>query len=122
MIKEIAFSAYPAADVRKLHGFYTEVVGVDLGEPMEFDGKAGYAEGKVGDGYFALLLDEWLERPKGSGAGVVFEVDDLDAEIARLKEHGVECSEPMILPVCKLANFSDPEGNKVSLHQTTVPH
>jgi predicted enzyme related to lactoylglutathione lyase len=122
MIKEIAFSAYPAADVKKLHAFYTDVLGVPLGEPMEFDGTAGYAEAKVGEGYFALLLDQWLDRPKGSGAGVAFEVDDLDATIAHLKEHGIECSETMEFPVCKLANFNDPEGNKVSLHQTTVPH
>jgi predicted enzyme related to lactoylglutathione lyase len=112
VIKEIAFSAYPAADVRKLHGFYTEVVGVDLGEPMEFDGKAGYAEGKVGDGYFALLLDEWLRSvPRAAARASCSKWTISTAEIARLKEHGVECSEPMILPVCKLANFSDPEAS-----------
>lgn len=122
MIKEIAFTAYPAADVRKLHEFYSKTLGIPLGEPMEFDGKAAYTEAKVGEGYFALLLDEWLDRPKGSGAGVAFEVDDLDATIAQLKDHGVECSETMVFPACKLANFQDPEGNKVSLHQTTVPH
>jgi predicted enzyme related to lactoylglutathione lyase len=122
VIKEIAFSAYPAADVRKLHEFYTKTLGVPLGEPMEFDGVAGYAEGKVGEGYFALLLDEWLDRPKGSGAGVAFEVDDLDKMSAELRAKGIEVSEPMVFPVCKLANFTDPEGNKVTLHQTTVPH
>jgi predicted enzyme related to lactoylglutathione lyase len=122
MITEIAFTAYPAADVPKLHAFYTEVLGVPLCEPMEFDGTPGYAEAKVGDGYFALLLDAWLERPKGSGAGVAFEVDDLDATMAHLRAHGIECAEPMVFPVCRLTNFNDPEGNKVSLHQTTVPH
>jgi predicted enzyme related to lactoylglutathione lyase len=122
VIKEIAFSAYPAADVRKLHEFYTKTLGLPLGEPMEFDGVAGYAEGKVGEGYFALLLDEWLDRPKGSGAGVAFEVDDLDKMSAELRAKGIEVSEPMAFPACKLANFTDPEGNKVTLHQTTIPH
>ena len=122
MIKEIAFSAYPASDVKALHEFYTKTLGLPLGEPMEFDGVAGYAEGKVGEGYFALLLDEWLDRPKGSGAGVAFEVDDLDAMIAQLKGAGIECSEIMTFPVCKMTSFDDPEGNKVTLHQTTVPH
>jgi predicted enzyme related to lactoylglutathione lyase len=122
VIKEIAFSAYPAADVRKLHEFYTKTLGVPLCEPMEFDGVAGYAEGKVGDGWFALLLDEWLDRPKGSGAGVAFEVDDLNATMEHLRSQGIQCSDPMVFPVCRMSNFNDPEGNKVTLHQTTVPH
>ena len=122
MIKEIAFTAYPAADVKKLHEFYSKTLGLKLDDPMEFDGVTGYAEGKVGDGYFALLYTEWIDRPKGSGAGVAFEVDDLDATMKMLKDKGIECSEPMVFPVCKISNFNDPEGNKVTLHQTTVPH
>jgi predicted enzyme related to lactoylglutathione lyase len=122
MVKDIAFSAYPAADVAKLREFYVDTLGVALGEPMVLDGVVGYAEAKVGDGYFALLLDQWLERPKGSGAGVAFEVDDLDKLSADLKAKGFTVSEPMVFPVCKMVNFEDPEGNKVTLHETTVPH
>jgi predicted enzyme related to lactoylglutathione lyase len=122
VIKEIAFTAYPAADVATLRQFYVEL-GVPLGDAMTGeDGRAAYTEGKVGEGYFALLLDEWLERPKGSGAGVVFEVDDLEKMSADLRAKGIDVSEPMDFPACKLANFNDPEGNKVSLHQTTIPH
>jgi predicted enzyme related to lactoylglutathione lyase len=122
VVKEIAFSAYPAKDVVKLREFYVEKLGVPLGEPMVFDGVAGYAEAKVGDGYFSLLLDEWLERPEGSGAGVAFEVDDLDKLKADLAAAGITVSEEMVFPVCRMVNFNDPEGNKVTLHQTTVPH
>lgn len=122
MVKDIAFSAYPAKDVAKLRAFYVETLGVPFDEPMEFDGVAGYAEAKVGDGYFSLLLDEWLDRPAGSGAGVAFEVEDLEKLSADLTSKGIAVSEPMVFPVCKLANFQDPEGNKVTLHQTTVPH
>jgi predicted enzyme related to lactoylglutathione lyase len=122
VIKEIAFSAYPAADVVKLREFYVETLGVPLGEPMVMEGQAAYAEAKVGEGYFALLLDAWLERPKGSGAGVVFEVDDLEKLGAELRAKGIAVSETMVFPVCKMANFEDPEGNKISLHETTVPH
>ena len=123
MIKEIAFTAYPAADVAKLREFYVDTLGVPLGDAMPAeDGRAAYAEGKVGDGYFSLLLDEWLDRPKGSGAGVVFEVDDLKKMSADLRAKGIEVSEPMDFGACMLANFNDPEGNKVSLHQRTAPH
>jgi predicted enzyme related to lactoylglutathione lyase len=122
MIKEIAFSAYPAADVTKLREFYVDTLGVELCEPMVFDGVAGYTEGKVGEGWFALLLAEWLDRPKGSGAGVAFEVDDLEKLSGELRAKGITVSEPMAFPACVLANFEDPEGNKVTLHQTTIPH
>ena len=122
MIKDIAFTAYPAADVPKLVSFYKDSLGIAFGEPLVMDGQAGYAEAPVGAGYFAVMLPEWIDRPKGSGAGVAFEVDDLAATLAKLTSAGVKCGETMMFPACKLANFDDPEGNKVTLHETTTPH
>ncbi len=53
MIKEIAFTAYPAADVAKLREFYVDTLGVPLGEAMAGeDGRAAYAEAKIGEGGF----------------------------------------------------------------------
>jgi len=119
VIKDIAFTAYPAADVAALRAFYVDTLGIPLGPAMAGeDGTAAYCEAQVGASYFALLLDSWIERPKGSGAGVVFEVDDLATLSADLRAKGFAVSEPMEFPNCKLANFEDPEGNKVSLHET----
>ena len=58
----------------------------------------------------------------GSASGIVFEVDDIDKTIANLRSKGVQVDDPYPTPVCKIASLNDMEGNKVSLHQVTVPH
>ena len=50
-----------------------------------------------------------------------FEVDDLAAEHARLKSHGVSFTqEPMDAGPVKIAVFADTCGNLIQLHQPTV--
>jgi predicted enzyme related to lactoylglutathione lyase len=49
---------------------------------------------------------------------VAFEVDDIDATIARLKERGVTFDmEKIETPVCWMAQFRDPDGNKLVVHK-----
>ncbi len=122
MIKEIAFTAYPAKDVAALRKWYEEKLGLKFSGPFEEQGVEKYNEAKIGDGYFSVMTHEWIERDPGSASGVVFEVDNIDNTIADLRGKGVEVDDPYSTPVCKIASFDDPEGNKVSLHQVTVPH
>jgi predicted enzyme related to lactoylglutathione lyase len=122
MIKDIAFTAYPAKDVTKLRGWYEQNLGLTFSGPYEEDGVEKYNEAKVGNGYFSIIWNEWMERPAGSSSGVVFEVDDIDATVADLRTKGVAAGDPYETPVCKIASFDDLEGNRVSLHQVTVPH
>jgi predicted enzyme related to lactoylglutathione lyase len=122
MIKEIAFTAYPAKDVASLRKWYEDKLGLSFGAPFEEDGVEKYNEAKIGDGYFSLLTHEWIERDPGSASGIVFEVDDIDRTVADLRAKGVEAEDPYATPVCKISSFTDPEGNKVSIHQITVPH
>lgn len=122
MIKEIAFTAYPAKDVAALRKWYEETLGLEFGAPYAEEGVEKYNEAKIGDGYFSVMTHEWIERDPGSASGVVFEVDDIDRTVADLRGKGVEIDDPYATPVCKIASFDDPEGNKVSLHQVTVPH
>jgi predicted enzyme related to lactoylglutathione lyase len=68
------------------------------------------------------MTHEWIERNPGSASGITFEVDDLVQQIADLRAKGIDISDPYETPVCKLASFNDAEGNKVTLHQITVPH
>ena len=105
--------------------------GVELGEPGPDPGphRRGGGVAGVGGEFFQFEdagvlagLDPLEPGVQGGGAGVAFEVDDLDKMSAELRAKGIEVSEPMVFPACKIANFNDPEGNKVSLHQTTVPH
>jgi predicted enzyme related to lactoylglutathione lyase len=122
VIKEIAFTAYPANDVAGLRKWYEDKLGLKFTGPFEENGVEKYNEAKIGDGYFSVMTHEWIERDPGSASGVVFEVDNIDDTISDLRGKGVEIDDPYATPVCKIASFDDPEGNKVSLHQVTVPH
>jgi predicted enzyme related to lactoylglutathione lyase len=122
VIKEIAFTAYPAKDVAGLRKWYEEKLGLKFSGPFEEDGVEKYNEANVGGGYFSVLWHEWQDREPGTASGVVFEVDNMDDAIADLRKKGVEVEDPYATPVCKIASFSDLEGNKVSFHQVTVPH
>jgi predicted enzyme related to lactoylglutathione lyase len=120
MVKEIAFSAYPAKDVEALRRFYTDALGLKFTGPFAEDGVLKYDEAQVGNGWFSVMTTDWAEvAPSG---GVAFEVDDIEKTAAELRAKGVEIENIYDTPVCRLTSFNDPEGNKVTLHQTTVPH
>ena len=62
-----------------------------------------------------------FEPPRGDqrgGATVMLAVDDLAAAVAELRGKGVPVLlEPAESPVCYLAMATDPDGNRVGLHQ-----
>lgn len=122
MITEIAYTAYPANDVAGLRKWYESNLGIRFSGPFEEDGVERYNEAKVGDGYFSVMWNQWMQRDPGTASGIVFEVDDIDKTIADLRAKGVEAEDPYETPVCKIASFNDLEGNKVSLHQRTAPY
>jgi predicted enzyme related to lactoylglutathione lyase len=119
MIKEIAYTAYPAKDVAQLRAWYEKILGLRFQNPLLEDGVEQYNEANVGSGYFSLMTNAWMEREPGSASGIVFEVDDISATIADLRAKGVQVEDPYATPVCKVTSFSDLEGNKVTLHQST---
>lgn len=118
MVKEIAFTAYPAKDVAALRRFYSEALGLSFGDPYAEDGVEKYAEAKAGSGWFAIVAAEWSAFPNADA--VAFEVDDVEGATAQLRERGVRVEKIHETPVCKIGGFFDPEGNKVTLHQSTL--
>ncbi|HTU83343.1 MAG TPA: VOC family protein [Candidatus Acidoferrales bacterium] len=122
MIKEIAFTAYPANDVAALRKWYQDVLSIPFDNPYVDNGVEMYNEANVAGGFFSVMSTHYLGRPAGSGAGVAFEVHDIDQAVKDLRAKGVKIEDPYTTPVCKLASLEDLEGNKVTLHQITVPH
>ncbi len=120
MVKDIAFTAYPAADVEALMSFYTDALGLRFADPYSEDGVAKYAEAHVGNGYFSLMTPEWMDVAPGSAAGIVFEVGDIESALSYLSGKGIQTEAIHDTPVCRLSSFHDPEGNKVTLHQATA--
>ncbi len=120
MVKDIAFIAYPAKDVSALRDFYARALGLKFTGAFEEGGILKYDEAPIGGGWFSVMTTEWAEiSPVG---GLALEVDDIEKTIAELKAKDIEVSDVYDTSVCKLSSFNDPEGNKVTLHQVTVPH
>ncbi|MCW1886101.1 VOC family protein [Luteolibacter flavescens] len=123
-IKEAGFTGYPALDIEEARKFYGGIMGLKEGMVFEHEGKAGWVEFEIPGGHtlaIAQANDQW--QPNAGGGGLCFEMEDLDAAIASLKDAGVKILlEPQDFPVCRMALISDPSGNTVALHQKKSNH
>ncbi|MEO6913017.1 MAG: VOC family protein [Candidatus Baltobacteraceae bacterium] len=122
-VKEIAFVAYPANDVAGLAKFYEDTLGLKLDQSMGEAPEMQFAQFTLpNNGWFSLIMLEWAGVPAGSGYGIAFEVDDIEATLASLRGKAQQVDDEVYdTPVCRIAQFRDPEGNRVSLHQSTLP-
>jgi len=111
MIKKIAFIGHPVRDLARARKFYGEVLGLEL--TADYEGK--WCEFDTPDGK-SIGLDTF--SPEGTPPYMALETDDIEAEVARLKEHGVRVvMDVQDNKVCKMALIEDTEGNKLMLHQ-----
>ena len=114
MIKEIAFVAIAVSDHARARKFYEETLELKPGPTAT---EAAWVEYEVGGTTLGVgCHPAW--QPSRDGTTVAFEVDDLDATIAKLTERGVTFDIPkMETPVCWMAQFRDPDGNKLVVHK-----
>jgi lactoylglutathione lyase len=108
------------ADFGAAFRFYRDVLGL---ETSFGEDEGPYASFRAGDGSIAIFERHGQEqtvelRPAGDGALVVLEVDDADAEVARLGD-AVVCG-PVDRPDWggRVAYVRDPDGNLIELFQT----
>jgi predicted enzyme related to lactoylglutathione lyase len=98
MIKEVAFVAIAVSDKDRAKKFYQET--------LELTPSTTAMEGA------------WVEYDLGTVTIVAFEVDDFDKTLAKLKERGVQFDmDKTETPVCWMAQFRDPDGNKLVIHK-----
>jgi predicted enzyme related to lactoylglutathione lyase len=115
MFKKVAFTMYPIKDAKRARAFYGETLGLKLGSHSK-DGV--WTEYDLPGGGCLGLFCSPDAKPGADGGMVAFEVDDLDALIARLKKEGVTFRAEMIpSPVCRMSIILDSEGNAVMLHE-----
>ncbi len=126
MIKHIGSTHVFVHDQDRAKAFFLDKVGFELvsDQPM-FPGTPNRwlsvrPKGAVTE-LVLLVIDEQSERFRpliGTEQGIIFEVDDLMAEVERLRANGVEISqEPSLHPWGGMAWFKDSEGNQYMLHQ-----
>jgi len=114
MIKEVAFVAIAVSDAEEARKFYQEILELN---PTTTGMNGAWVEYDLGGTTIGVgCHPAW--QPSRDGTTVAFEVDDMDATIAKLKERGVQFDmEKMETPVCWMAQFRDPSGNKLVVHK-----
>ena len=117
MIKSLDFVGVPTQDPDRAIAFYTETLG------LRKDDNAQY-EFWVGDTCFGI----WEPARQGmpfapqKNAHMALHVDDIEATRAELEGKGVEfAGETFDTGVCKMALFTDPDGNDLMLHHRYAP-
>ena len=114
MATTIGFVVYPVTNMQQAVTFYRDVVG--LGEPEKQSDH--WFEFLLGDSALALTdQGEMVGALPGSQFSIGFEVDDLDATVARLKEHGAKIETEFEGPNCNAAFVHDLDGNRFAVHR-----
>ena len=114
MIKEVAFVAIAVSDKERARKFYQETLEL---KPTTTAMEGGWVEYDLGTTTIGVgSHPDW--KPSRDGTTVAFEVDDIDVTIAELKERGVKFDmDKLETPVCWMAQFRDPDGNKLVVHK-----
>ena len=119
MIKKIAFVGQPTRDVAKARAFYGDLLGLAPGP----DYGDTWVELKTPDGK-TIALDTYTPQANESASTYLsIETDDIEAEVARLKEAGVTIEKDVWTnehdgkEICKMAIVRDPDGNAIMIHQ-----
>jgi catechol 2,3-dioxygenase-like lactoylglutathione lyase family enzyme len=122
-LENFAHVRYQVTDIARSIAFYTRVLGFTLGA------RVGTAFASVSRGKLRLILggpgssgarpmpDGKKQTPGGWNRILVY-VDDLDAEIARLREQGVRFRNDVEAgPGGSQIQIEDPDGNPIELHE-----
>ncbi|HZR78035.1 MAG TPA: VOC family protein [Chthoniobacterales bacterium] len=114
MIKEVAFIAIAVSDKERARKFYQETLEL---KPATTAMDGAWVEYELGPTTIGVgCHPDW--QPSRDGTTVAFEVQDFDGTLARLKERGVKFDRDKTeTPVCWMAQFRDPDGNKLLVHQ-----
>ncbi len=102
MIKEVAFVAIAVTDLARSRKFYEGVLEL---KPSVVEEKGTWMEYELG-GVAIGMGSHPAFQPSREGTSIAFEVDDIDATIAKLKERGVTFDmEKFETPVCWMARL-----------------
>ena len=112
---DIAFTGTPVTDIKRARAFYEGVL--ELKPMLEALG-GQLVEYGIGNGTFTIGCLGEAFKPSPDGTFIALEVEDLDAEIARLESKGVKFAMGITeLPTSRFAVIFDPDGNKIMIHK-----
>ncbi|MBC7544563.1 MAG: VOC family protein [Candidatus Sericytochromatia bacterium] len=120
MISGVDFLTLPVQDMDRAVHFYRHTLGLTLPETwgdtwIEFD---------IGDVTLALVKPDGVLMPAGpvTTGTIALSVPDVDAAAEALAAKGVTFGQKVMdSGVCKMAMFTDSEGNALMLHHRYAP-
>jgi catechol 2,3-dioxygenase-like lactoylglutathione lyase family enzyme len=118
MISKLDFVAVPSRDAQRSHRFYTETLGLRPDEHAQ-------SECWAGETCLGIYEPERFGMPFApqKNAHLALHVDDVDRARAELEGKGIEfIGDTLDSGVCKMAFFSDPDGNDLMLHGRYKPY
>jgi predicted enzyme related to lactoylglutathione lyase len=114
MITEVAFVAIAVSDKERARKFYQETLELKPNSTVMDGAWVEYDLGTLTIG--VGCHPAW--QPSREGTTVAFEVDDFDGTVEKLKTKGVTFDmDKTETPVCWMAQFRDPDGNKLLVHK-----
>jgi predicted enzyme related to lactoylglutathione lyase len=115
-VKGIDFVVYNVSNMQQAIAFYRDTLNL----PLEYEYEGNWAEFSIGPMTLALCGPEWSQPPQRGyqgGATVALAVEDINAAAEELRSKGIAVETPNETPVCYIAWFEDPDGNRLILHQ-----
>jgi catechol 2,3-dioxygenase-like lactoylglutathione lyase family enzyme len=117
-ITKLDFVSLPSRNAERLRTFYGETLGLrkDTRAENEF---------WVGDTCLVIWEPERVGMPFSpqKNGHLALDVDDVESARAELEAKGVEfMGDTLDTGVCKMALFTDPEGNDLMLHHRYKPY
>ena len=117
-ITALDFVGVPSQDAERSRAFYIDTLGLRPDEHSQY-------EFWVGQTCFGIWEPEKMGMPFAAqkNAHLALHVDDVAAARAELETRGVEFfGETFDTGVCRMAFFTDPDGNDLMLHGRYAPY
>ena len=119
-MKAIQLFSIPVSDPERAKAFYVDTLGWELVRDDAMGPDQRWVRPRGGE--TSVTLVSWFETmPAGSMRGVVIETDDLEADQATLRGHGVRVDAAIEeAPWGRWVTFDDPDGNGFVLQATSA--
>jgi predicted enzyme related to lactoylglutathione lyase len=117
-IRKVDVVGIPSTDGERSRAFYVDTLVLRPDENARYEFWAG-------DTCFAIWYPEQfgVEYQPQANSIVLLQVDDVATARAELEAKGVQFEgETFDTGVCHMANFSDPDGNPLTLHKRYAPY
>jgi catechol 2,3-dioxygenase-like lactoylglutathione lyase family enzyme len=121
-ITGIQVLSLPVSDQDRARDFYVDVLGMDLLRDAQMGPGMRWVQVAPRGSGTTITLVTWFDTmPAGSYRGLVLETDDLDGDVERLRERGLDFPDgTQQQPWGRFVTFADPDGNGLVLQATTA--